>query len=52
MHCNGRLWPYQNHCNFDLAVYGSEQNGRVLVNSEYDKENKNFAIKKIDLLTK
>ena len=37
MTCNGKMYPFKNDVNFEILAYGSNQKGKVCVESHFDK---------------
>lgn len=51
MSCNGKLYPFMSDLNFNLVAFGSNQKGKLIVESSYDKANSQWSLNKIDLKT-
>lgn len=37
MNCNGKIYPYRKDVKFDLVLFGTNQNGKVKVQSRFDR---------------
>ena len=38
MTCNGRLYPFKSDCNFEIIAYGTNNKGKLQIESQYDKD--------------
>ena len=52
MVCNGKMYPYKSDVSFEIIAFGSEQKGKLLVQSTYDKQALHWKLRQIDLKTK
>lgn len=52
MTCNGKTYPLFTSCNFDLVLFGNQAKGKVNVKAEYSKEDNQWNINKMQLITK
>ncbi len=51
MNCNGKIWPFFQSVKFDLALFGSEKKGMVLVDSTFIRAENRWVLNKINLFT-
>ena len=52
MTCNGKIYPMLNNCQFDLILFGNLGKGRVNVKAEYHKQDNQWNINHMDLVTR
>ena len=52
MNCNGKIYPYRNDVKFDIVLFGTVQNGKVKVTSQFDKASETWQMKEVKLVTK
>jgi hypothetical protein len=51
MTCNGKLLPFKNNCRFDLVLFGTKSKGKVDVCAQYQRDEKKWQIKTMNLVT-
>ena len=52
MNCNGKRYPYKNDVKFDIVLYGTLQNGKVKIQSLFDKERSQWMLGQVELRTR
>jgi hypothetical protein len=52
MTCNGKTYPLFTTCNFDLVLFGSSAKGKVNVKAEFNKDDNQWSINQMHLITK
>jgi hypothetical protein len=52
MNCNGKISPLKSYVDFDLIIFGSNQKGKILIQSEYQKAKQQWIIKHLEVVTR
>ena len=52
MNCNGKMYPYKKDVKFDIVLFGTNQNGKVKVTSNFDRDTNTWLMKNVDLYTR
>ena len=52
MNCNGKIYPYKKNVKFDIVLYGTLQNGKVKIQSLFDKERSRWTLGQVELRTR
>ena len=51
MTCNGKMYPFKSDVNFEIVAYGTNQKGKIIVETQFDKALQQWKLNKMELKT-
>ena len=52
MNCNGKMYALNKNVKFDIVLFGTNANGKVKVQSYFDKTENTWLLQNVDLYTR